>query len=771
MTLRARLTAAFLAVVLGPVLIGAFFVGATVAAVSHNRSLERLDLAASSARTSVNALCQQLQAAADAVAMIVDPARVSTAATQVVTRGLATAVRITRPNGAEVFATPNQPPQPWADCAEGEEVAGPQAISARVEMRDVKGRVLGYVTVSRHVDTAFITRLAAATGAAVTLLPGEESTPRTTEADWAVGPVVETAKLLDGDGTAESDVGRYVRRVAATPGQPLPLVLSVPRQVPQELYAVLVGTVLIAGLGAVVAAWWLARSTTRPLAELAHAADRVADGDLSARVPVRGNDEVGRLASTFNRMTRETQTYVQALTVSRDQLRGHLAILGDTLSSTHDLDRILRVILQTALAATGARAGAVLVYDPEQGVLTGHYAEGFDGSLPTPSTLGDGDDPPAESSPRTHSAPAASAGASTPASPPPAVRLALPSARRAPEGQSALATGDTTAQLTIPLGVGLLGSVAVSGEPRRGRVERDGPKLAAEEPSCTTYVAVPFSVTTPVVDPAAAPDSTARPTTPSSFGVLALYDRLGSDEFDDSDLVTLRTFAAQAAVAVDNVRVHREAQRLSRTDPLTGLWNYRQLQETLHSEIERANRFHRRLALLALDLDRFKDINDTYGHLAGDAVLKEFARRVRGEIREIDGAFRNGGEEFVVLLPETDASGAAVVAERLGAVVRDTPITVDVSGETIAIPVTVSIGIAVYPEHGASGQQVLDAADDALYEAKAGGRDTYRIARSSRATDPDRTAVPTAVASREGDVPPSDGASFGSHPPRQTSGR
>ncbi|PZM90561.1 MAG: diguanylate cyclase, partial [Actinobacteria bacterium] len=97
--------------------------------------------------------------------------------------------------------------------------------------------------------------------------------------------------------------------------------------------------------------------------------------------------------------------------------------------------------------------------------------------------------------------------------------------------------------------------------------------------------------------------------------------------------------------------------------------------------------------------------------------------------------------------------------------------TVDVSGETIAIPVTVSIGIAVSPEHGASGQQVLDAADDALYEAKAGGRDTYRIARSSRATDPDRTAVPTAVASREGDVPPSDGASFGSHPPRQTSGR
>ena len=438
------------------------------------------------------------------------------------------------------------------------------------------------MVVSRHVDAAFLTRLAAATGAAVTLLPdGETETPRTTEAEWAVGSVVETAKLLNDDRTAESTAGRYVRMVTPSPGQPLPLVLSVPRQVPQELYAVLIATVLIAGLGAVVAAWWLARSTTRPLAELAHAADRVADGDLSARVPVRGNDEVGRLASTFNRMTRETQTYVQALTVSRDQLRGHLAILGDTLSSTHDLDRILRVTLQTALAATGARAGAVLVYDPERDVLTGHYAEGLDGNLLAPAALPGGAPDPTAS---------AEQEAADGALPAPSQASGFAVTRRRPD--------DGPATLTIPLGVGLLGSVAASGEPRRGRVDRDGPQLAADEPACTTYVVVPFSAPPPVVDPsdpAAPQDSAARPaSTPRSLGVLALYDRLGSDEFDDSDLVMLRTFAAQAAVAVDNVRIHREAQRLSRTDPLTGLWNYRQLQESLHREIERANRFRRR---------------------------------------------------------------------------------------------------------------------------------------------------------------------------------
>jgi diguanylate cyclase (GGDEF)-like protein len=212
---------------------------------------------------------------------------------------------------------------------------------------------------------------------------------------------------------------------------------------------------------------------------------------------------------------------------------------------------------------------------------------------------------------------------------------------------------------------------------------------------------------------------------PFSGGLLALYDRLGQDEFDDADVVALRTFASQAAAAVDNVRVHEEAQRLSLTDPLTGLWNYRYLCESVRREVERAYRFGRTLSVLALDLDRFKRVNDSYGHGAGDTVLAEFARRIRGEIREVDLAFRQGGEEFVALLPETDTTGAVILAQRLGAVVRATPIAVS---PDLVVPVTVSIGIAVFPDHGASGPQVLQAADDALYAAKAAGRDTYRVA-------------------------------------------
>jgi diguanylate cyclase (GGDEF)-like protein len=468
--------------------------------------------------------------------------------------------------------------------------------------------------------------------------------------------------------TGTADNGHLVARLGPVPGEPLPLAVSLPARPPTGLYLLLTVVVLVTAAVAVAVAWWLARTATEPVVELAQAADRVAGGDLDARVPVRGNDEIGRLATAFNHMTRELHTYVAALTASRDQLRGHLGVLGDTLAGTHDLDRILRVILQTARHATGASAGVVLLADPATGALVGQCTEG-------------------------------------------------------------LAEQWTTGErgtLRVPYGLGLTGSVAATGVPRIGRVEHDGPRLDPGEPDCRTYMVVPFS--SPGLGEASSfPQPSALP---AARGVLALYDRLGRDEFDDSDLVTLRTFAGQAAVAVDNVRMHEEAQRLSVTDPLTGLFNYRSLRDSLRRESERASRFGRRLCVLALDLDRFKEINDSYGHAAGDAVLAEFAQRVRYEIREVDVAFRHGGEEFVVLLPETDETGGVAVAERLCDAVRREPIVVPSrdSGPDLHIKVTVSIGLAVLPDHGQQGTSVLQAADEALYAAKAAGRDTFQVA-------------------------------------------
>ncbi|WDZ86686.1 diguanylate cyclase [Micromonospora cathayae] len=790
MTLRGRLTAAFLAVVLGPVLLGAFFVGTTLATVDHRRSTERLGLAVGAVRTSVDALCQQLRAAADAVALNgVDPVEREGAATQAVSRGLAAAVLVTDVTGRTAYATPDAPDRPWLDCAGTGPTDGPvRALTAEVELRDAAGAALGRVAAAQRVDPDFVARLAAVTGVGVTLLAGTAGIAQTTEVTGVRDEVLAAAAPAGDDRVTGTGGGRYVRRAGPVPGQPLPLLLSVPSQQPPGLYAALMAAVLFAGLLAVLSAWRLARVTTRPLAELALAVERVAQGDLTARVPVRARDEIGRLAGTFNRMTRETQSYVAALTSSRDQLRGHLAVLGDTLASTHDLDRILRVILHSAIAATGARAGAVLLVE-EPGILVGQCVAGLEERWPTGTV--------------------------------PAAGPMLPEALR------------------VPVGTGIVGTVAATGEPRRGRIEPG--EEPAGEPRGRTYVAVPFAAPGALADhyparpgdPAGRTggwgDHPARPggpgdpagrsanstepagrtvpagdaTPPGTLGVLVLYDRLGADEFDDDDLVTLRTFAGHAAVAVENVRVHQEAQRLSLTDPLTGLWNYRYLRESIRREVERASRFGRMLSVLALDLDRFKAVNDTYGHTVGDAVLVEFAHRVRGEIREVDLAFRQGGEEFVLLLPETDARGAAIVAERLGAAVRDRPfVTEPHSGPPgagpLRIPVTVSVGIAVYPDHAGTGQQVLDAADDALYAAKGAGRDTYRLARVPvRPTSEEITVATAAVPPEDGlpragsrPAPPEHtpngaangagggvrhaaggGASSGPHPPRQTRGR
>ncbi|WP_035701489.1 HAMP domain-containing protein, partial [Glycomyces tenuis] len=129
------------------------------------------------------------------------------------------------------------------------------------------------------------------------------------------------------------------------------------------MYWTLTAMVTVSAICAVALASWLSRSTTRPLAELSAAAERVADGDLDARVPVHGRDEVAQLALSFNRMTAQTQTYVQALTASRDQMRGQLGWLGQTLTATLDLDRILEVILDTAMITTNAEAGLIMLVD------------------------------------------------------------------------------------------------------------------------------------------------------------------------------------------------------------------------------------------------------------------------------------------------------------------------------------------------------------------------------------------------------------------------
>ncbi|HSB70113.1 MAG TPA: diguanylate cyclase [Candidatus Methylomirabilis sp.] len=160
-------------------------------------------------------------------------------------------------------------------------------------------------------------------------------------------------------------------------------------------------------------------------------------------------------------------------------------------------------------------------------------------------------------------------------------------------------------------------------------------------------------------------------------------------------------------------------EELSTQDPLTGLYNYRVFHSRLAEEEERSRRYAHPFSLLMLDIDHFKTINDTHGHLAGDEALRAVAGLIRQEVRPVDLVTRYGGEEFALILPETSSAGALATAERIREIIAAHPIFLT-SGQ--AVTLTASIGVATYPEAAGSAERLISAADQALYRAKAGGR-------------------------------------------------
>jgi diguanylate cyclase (GGDEF)-like protein/PAS domain S-box-containing protein len=173
-------------------------------------------------------------------------------------------------------------------------------------------------------------------------------------------------------------------------------------------------------------------------------------------------------------------------------------------------------------------------------------------------------------------------------------------------------------------------------------------------------------------------------------------------------------------------------QELALRDPLTDLYNRREMNHILAGEMERAKRYNRTVNLALMDLDHFKDVNDTYGHQAGDDALRSLARFIQENIRAVDRPCRYGGEEFAVVIPEVSLREAAEMAERLRRLVEQTAFRVRRgSGEPIDLRLTLSIGVASYPEHARTVNALIAACDAALYEAKASGRNRVVIGRPS----------------------------------------
>jgi len=210
------------------------------------------------------------------------------------------------------------------------------------------------------------------------------------------------------------------------------------------------------------------------------------------------------------------------------------------------------------------------------------------------------------------------------------------------------------------------------------------------------------------------------------IGVLALYDKKRSGSFGAADLDALLSRADQASVAIENVVLHQEAQRMAITDGLTSIWNHRYFQLQFEQELDRAGRFGRAFSLIMLDVDDFKTFNDTYGHRVGDFVLVELASRVNSIIRDADIFARYGGEEFALMLPETDAAGGLATAEKIRRIISERPFEGEVTPEPLAV--TVSLGVACSPEAGKDKEALFEAADKALLKAKSEGKNRVVLA-------------------------------------------
>jgi diguanylate cyclase (GGDEF)-like protein len=205
---------------------------------------------------------------------------------------------------------------------------------------------------------------------------------------------------------------------------------------------------------------------------------------------------------------------------------------------------------------------------------------------------------------------------------------------------------------------------------------------------------------------------------------------------DESSLDVLQSLSGQAATAVEAARFHQSADELSHTDALTHLPNRRRLEVDLDLEVARSQRYNRPIACIMLDVDHFKQVNDVHGHQAGDEILSEFGSAFAGALRETDTAYRYGGEEFCVLLRETDAEAAAVVAERLRV-----EITNRFAGNRGSAMVTASMGVAAIPSDAFDAKSLIAAADRALYAAKAAGRNCVVRATPARTVRSGTTRV------------------------------
>ncbi len=253
----------------------------------------------------------------------------------------------------------------------------------------------------------------------------------------------------------------------------------------------------------------------------------------------------------------------------------------------------------------------------------------------------------------------------------------------------------------IKIGQGIAGWVAQHGEPVICSDVSKDPRFSADADgriyrNIKSVVCVPLS-------------SKER-----TLGVIELINCF-EGTFPDEDLSMLTSLADYAAIAIENAMYVRRIQELTITDDCTNLYNSRYFNYMIDAELSRSKRYNYKFAVVFFDLDRFKLVNDTHGHLCGSRLLREIGDLVRYHLRDIDTAYRYGGDEFILLLPQTSKENALLVARRLCDLLNKTTIQLD---ESIQLKITASFGVAAFPDDATSKVELVRLADQAMYRVK-----------------------------------------------------
>lgn len=420
------------------------------------------------------------------------------------------------------------------------------------------------------------------------------------------------------------------------------------------------GVFLAAAALALATVLSLKQLLTRPLRRLAGSMARAEAGDLTVRAEVQGDDEIAQLGRSFNHML-ETTARLESEGLDA---RGGLARAREQLSLQGELERANTELSHRLTALS-------LLY---------HVSRSLNATLELPDLLG---------------------------------RI------------STLVTERLRIDYFSVLLVNAEGRLEEAASvPPRASGARGGFRLGEGAAGRAAETRLPVYLP----DLAREPD--ARPLGPLTGSLLSLpvvhqgrllgvlnLQRSGTEAFAAEEVELLAAVADQAAMAIQNARLHAETVALSITDALTGLNNRRHLFRQLEQEVARAARFRTQLALVMLDLDHFKALNDAAGHVAGDAVLRQVADVLRGQVRRVDMVGRYGGEEFCLVLPQVSKADAVEVAEKLRRSIAEQAFSHSVPGG-----ITASAGVAHLPTDASTLEELLEAADAALYASKRRGR-------------------------------------------------